>query len=105
MRGTRILGRHAFAAKGILTCRDSFQVVWIHTIADPAQMVYLEPFRDRTNEVLVCPSVSKDVATVIPKVPVVDSCATSLPQPAPMTVPIDLLSEPHFGGHSHAEPP
>ncbi len=46
-------GGNADTPVGVFARCDGFEMCWVHTAADPAQMVYLQPFWNLSHEVFI----------------------------------------------------
>jgi hypothetical protein len=62
-----VLGRWCHTAQGVLSMRDRFKVVWIHTRGRQAQMIYLQTFGNRPLEQPVSKLVRGDKSLPAPE--------------------------------------
>jgi hypothetical protein len=61
----RIYSREGDAAKRIVAMVDSFEMIWVHAMANAAQMIKFESFWYRTEECLVGDSVRESAPTAM----------------------------------------
>jgi len=99
MRGSAILADEALAAPEVFTHCDRFQVLGIHAAVIAAEVVYAQPFRDRTDEQMIRCSVCPPEAAIQIEDAISFTGNTAGPLPTTgVEVCYDLLQKPiHWG--------